>query len=616
MTNKTLRSLAKDYANGVLDRESYRKARDELLQGILAGKILVVKNEYRAPLKVDDLDITRDKTAIMPAAATPKRKEPRPTTEFVPPEPPPPPVPAPASSSPLKLILITSVIAAICVIIIVAVFTKPDSEEQSQISPPDSTSQEEVSSVEDSNAGKKLIEEFLHQNNWTDSSLQQFITEWKNLDLSDQYETLSLPIKTQLANAINRQLLEERALFNIDGDRASVIARQQALVNFANDVGINDPRIMVQEFDESLIAADEKDTAVVTEDVTPAALDEAQPPVTGMDETTAEVTPAEEIAVQANETAATDDNETTNETIVAETPAADVAKTDIPVATKEEVQPPEETKQQITNKTEQTTSSTSSTTTNKNACHAALAKQRQPYCRDTINGTSGKGPTLVVIQGGKFMMGGEKPHELPSHEVVIPKPFAIAVNEITHGEFEQFCGDTQKQCAQQPWSNKEYPVVNITWNDAVAYTDWLSNKTGNKYRLPTEAEWEYAARARTKTKYPFGDEILITDAVFSAIKPLTSPLPRSDRSINRNKFRLYHMAGNVREWVLDTWSDNYNNAPADGSAHTNPTSDSRVVRGGSYADNDDALRSGARTSLRADSSDVYTGFRVVQVLSE
>jgi formylglycine-generating enzyme required for sulfatase activity len=143
----------------------------------------------------------------------------------------------------------------------------------------------------------------------------------------------------------------------------------------------------------------------------------------------------------------------------------------------------------------------------------------------------------------------------------------------------------------------------------------LTEKTGSKYRLPSEAEWEYAARAGTTTTYPSGDEILITDAVFSDRKTLTAPLPKTDRSINRNKFRLYHMLGNVREWIADSWHDNYSGAPGNSYARITGGTNLRVVRGGSYQDDASALRSGARDKLASDNANKFTGFRVIQELA-
>lgn len=598
MTNMTLRSLAKDYANGILDKESYRKARDDLLRKIAAGEIAVAPIDYRPLLDVEDMEVTRDKTSIK---AAPAGEESRPTTEIVTPEPPRPPIAARRpSNTPLKLILITTTIAALCVIVIIVLYMTaeaPIREITSETGSASLTGQDAVPQGPDT--GKLLIEEFLRQNNWNDDSLGQFGMQWNSLSDAERTAALAGPEKTQLANAIYRQLLEERALAGL-GDVTAAIARQHTLVNFADRVGIEDARFVVQEINlppphQEVISAEpipETGTIATPEPAAEAVatMTEAVPEDTPEITATASLPPVEE---EIDETPPLQAAADAPENLPTNPPEAEAVTSAAPVQAQSRIDTP---------------------ATDKHACVAALARQRQPYCRDTLDGI-GKGPTLAVVPAGKFMMGGEKPQEQPAHEVTIPSAFAIAVNEITQGEFEQFCADTGRNCPQQPWSDPEYPAVNISWHDAVAYTEWLSKKTGNRYRLPTEAEWEYAARAKTTTPYPSGEEILITDAVFSGIKPLTSPLPRSDRSINRNKFRLYHMAGNVREWVHDTWNDNYNNSPTDGSAYTASGSNLRVVRGGSYADNADALRSGARTSLAADSADVYTGFRVVQELN-
>lgn len=184
-------------------------------------------------------------------------------------------------------------------------------------------------------------------------------------------------------------------------------------------------------------------------------------------------------------------------------------------------------------------------------CVSELAKKRRPFCRDRLK-AAGAGPTMVVLPAGEYTMGGSKSAEQPSRIVKIAYNFAMSVNEVTVAEFKKFCAETQRQCPEQPWNEGGYPVVNVSWNDAQAYGKWLSTQTGKLYRLPTEAEWEYSARAGTTSKYPFGDELLPTHARFAYSTTPESPLPKADRSINRNKFRLYHMVGNVREWVADS----------------------------------------------------------------
>lgn len=243
------------------------------------------------------------------------------------------------------------------------------------------------------------------------------------------------------------------------------------------------------------------------------------------------------------------------------------------------------------------------------------ASARPAYCRDLIPAAGEYAPTMVVVPPGHFLMGDDREQERPRHRVVIDYSFAVSVHEITYGEFSLFCRMTNRDCPRQPWFGKDYPVVNITWNQARDYTRWLTDNTGNRYRLPSEAEWEYAARAGTETAYPTGNDIGHHDAVFAGGPQSGGPLPKTDRSINRNAFQIYHMAGNVREWTLDNWHGNYAGAPADGSAWTGDSAD-RVVRGGSYADSRDALRSAARLKLPATNADRYTGFRIVEELEK
>jgi formylglycine-generating enzyme required for sulfatase activity len=252
-----------------------------------------------------------------------------------------------------------------------------------------------------------------------------------------------------------------------------------------------------------------------------------------------------------------------------------------------------------------------SSSTNCSSIHSQIGST---YCRDMIPTAGVYAPTMVIVPSGAFVMGGSNKTEQPRHRVSINYSFAISVHEITFGEFSRFCEMTNHNCPAQPWLGQDYPVVNITWHQAQDYTHWLTDSTGNHYRLPSEAEWEYAARAGTDTNYPSGDQLSHNDAVYSDDQRLNSPLPKTDRSIKRNPFQIYYMAGNVREWTLDYWHADYTGAPADGSAWLSDATEYRVVRGGSYADGSEALRSAARTRLPANSADRYTGFRIVQDL--
>ncbi len=591
MTNKTLGALAKDYAQAVSDQKTYRKARTELLEGIIAGKIKVAPIDFPPPIDLDEGDPTVESAITVMVPEPPSERQ----------KPPPPP---PPKETHQHWLIGSGIVALICLFVLIILFVRQDDtstqeESSTTIQLPEQSSIN-VDETPIASAADNLVGEFLKQNNWSEENKQQFISNWQNLSIQEQTAALNSPAISRMSNAIYKQLNGERALLGL-GDNATAIAKQQTLVDFAGQVGIDDPRLVVEgKIEEAMTTKDETpDSKLATEA-------EAQASVTKTetdsipDSGTTEVPPAdtnasntvihEQTDIPTNET---EPALTTTETMVEESPK--VTET---VAVANDVP---------------STTVTKKTTTNKNACKAELAKKRKPYCRDIIDGI-GNGPTLVVIRSGKFTMGGKNPFEQPAHDVTIAYPLALSVSEITFGEFQLYCEATQHPCPKQPWVGKDYPVVNVSWVDVQEYLKWLTEQTGNIYRLPSEAEWEYAARAGTKTTYPFGDEVLITDAVFSDRKQLSSPLPKTDRSINRNKFRLYHMMGNVREWVADNWQDNYSAATNDGSLYENG-GQLRVVRGGSYNDNADALRSGAREKLTADTKDKFTGFRILQEIS-
>ena len=160
-------------------------------------------------------------------------------------------------------------------------------------------------------------------------------------------------------------------------------------------------------------------------------------------------------------------------------------------------------------------------------------------------------------------------------------------------------------------------MINVNWEDAKAYAAWLSEQTGKRYRLPSESEWEYAARAGTETAYSWGDEIGVNRANCDGggsrwDNKQTSPAG----SFEPNAFGLYDMHGNVCEWVEDCWHDNYEGAPSDGSAWTSGGDSSRaVVRGGSWFCLPRDLRSAIRYRLRPSNGNRNGGFRLVQDLN-
>ncbi|HKE43988.1 MAG TPA: SUMF1/EgtB/PvdO family nonheme iron enzyme, partial [Steroidobacteraceae bacterium] len=243
-------------------------------------------------------------------------------------------------------------------------------------------------------------------------------------------------------------------------------------------------------------------------------------------------------------------------------------------------------------------------------CSSMPVNPVRPQCRDPL-GQTGFGPVIALVPAGSFAMGSDATStEKPVHTVTIARPFGMAIYETSQAEYRAFCEATGRTFPSQSAQVDDLPVVNVSWADATAYAEWLSTASGKRYRLPTEAEWEYAARAGEKGVYAGGSQPAATDAYFSGAEKRTAPAPRS-RPINKNRFWLLHMIGNVREWVQDAWSPSFDGAPADGSARNAPAG-ARVVRGGAYTDAASDLRLSQREKLDAGTHDARTGFRVAR----
>jgi formylglycine-generating enzyme required for sulfatase activity len=238
--------------------------------------------------------------------------------------------------------------------------------------------------------------------------------------------------------------------------------------------------------------------------------------------------------------------------------------------------------------------------------------------RDKLKNGS-EGPEMVVIPAGAFIMGDNQGSwfagsEKPVHQVKIPKPFAMGRYEVTFEEYDQFAKATGRELpGDQGWGRGRLPVINVSWNDAVAYAEWLSQQTAKRYRLPSEAEWEYAARAGTETRYWWGNEMKPDMAQYNKWSGGTVPVG----SFTPNPFGLYDTAGNVREWVQDCWHGDYNGAPTEGSAWgpENGGDRQRVIRGGSWGDIPVALRTSYRYGGNANFRNANIGFRLAQDLN-
>jgi formylglycine-generating enzyme required for sulfatase activity len=222
-------------------------------------------------------------------------------------------------------------------------------------------------------------------------------------------------------------------------------------------------------------------------------------------------------------------------------------------------------------------------------------------------------PLMVELPAGEFMMGenaGDKftnDTERPAHRVRIPPGVALACFPVTLGEYRRFRPD------HAPGEAADLPVVRVNWHDAMAFCTWLTEQTGQGYRLPSEAEWEYACRAGSQAPFAVGDEISPAQANFlydeNGIR-----IGRGGRtrvgSYPPNAFGLYDFHGNVGEWVADTWHPNYLGAPEDARAWIGTDDHRRVVRGGAWDYLPRLLRSAGRDWRPADQRADNIGFRV------
>jgi formylglycine-generating enzyme required for sulfatase activity len=228
-----------------------------------------------------------------------------------------------------------------------------------------------------------------------------------------------------------------------------------------------------------------------------------------------------------------------------------------------------------------------------------------------------EGPAMVWIPGGHVQMGdiqgGGEPDEKPVHWTSVSR-FAMGCYEVTFAEYDNFAHVTgRKKPHDSGWGRGNRPVINISWDDATAYAEWLSQQTGQQYRLPTEAEWEYAARAGTKTKYWWGNQMsanksnCLNRSCGDSFK-YTAPIG----SFGSNPFGLYDMVGNVREWICSEYEEEYSGKEKQCISQKNNDS-LRVIRGGAWISNTWIVRTANRESYSHNYRDYYVGFRLSRI---
>jgi formylglycine-generating enzyme required for sulfatase activity len=299
------------------------------------------------------------------------------------------------------------------------------------------------------------------------------------------------------------------------------------------------------------------------------------------------------------------------------------------------------------------------------ATHYGLFRPGQRFTDALENG--GRGPRMIVVPHGAFRMGARaderdaRPYEQPARYLRFDRGFAMSVHEVTVGEFKRYLAATgartraARRGFSMPYDERsnnfarrslvgpgsdylgnpaadDMPVLHVSATDADEYAQWLSEQTGRNYRLPSEAEFEYALRAGGATRYPWGDRTAPPDGAgnFTGARD-RSPGGRSWSnafagygdgywgpapvgSFDPNAFGLHDLSGNVSEWVADCWHASYRRAPKDPKAWYNPGCRTRVIRGGSWASSPVQLRSAWRAPLERDTTNAQIGFRLVRDL--
>ncbi|MES2259731.1 MAG: formylglycine-generating enzyme family protein [Pseudomonadota bacterium] len=223
--------------------------------------------------------------------------------------------------------------------------------------------------------------------------------------------------------------------------------------------------------------------------------------------------------------------------------------------------------------------------------------------------------TMISLSPAPFTMGNNAsdPSERPAHRVALTVPFAIGKYEVTVEQWNA-CADAGA-CQRATNYKPNEPMRDVSWDDAQQYLKWLSSTSGKAYRLPTEAEWEYAARGGTATPYWWGDKLVAGKANCKECgPPWRIDGPASVGSFGANPYGLYDMNGSVWEWVSDCWHNSYQDAPADGHAWEQPNCTVRVIRGGSWREGAAYMVSSTRFKYDASVRNAQNGFRVARNL--
>jgi formylglycine-generating enzyme required for sulfatase activity len=589
-----LRELSKAHAEGRMRRDQYRLRRAQVLDALVGMETPVAQDATRPrqpPAPAQGIATAAAVAPVVVVAAPPAEADA--VTES----------PAVTSSAaarpaPARTRSVWPFIAAGVVIIAGAAafyawrsHSVPATDESAQSAAPDLAAPAAEPAPP---APEAVVTGFLQRGDWSDTAVSAMNSAWWSFSDEQVVSLMAQPSMQQLRAGVTAQLQDH--LKKVRGG-AAPLDPSAPLILLARNLNVQVPEQVVLSF-----APPPPPVAVTAPTQTAAAVNPATAAAVpaGGKSSASPAGPGKPPAVAATRPAAASNAAPATPTRVA--PAAPVSQAPAPVQPAAPATAPA------------AASVAAATAAPADPCAEYFTNPRKRFCSDNLQGGE-TAPPLAIVPAGSFQMGSSSSaDEQPVHTVVIAAPVAVTIGEIDLGIYRRFCTQTSRSCDLHGQSNDAMPVAYVSWADANDFAAWLSRVTGQHYRLPSEAEWEYLARAGTKGDFWSDAPFNPGQAIFTSesSKP-AGPVAARGGSIETNKWSIRHIAGNLREWTADGWSDNYVGAPGDGSPRAAAGGD-RVVRGGSFKDPLTKLRSAARTRLESGSRDVMTGFRLVREL--
>jgi formylglycine-generating enzyme required for sulfatase activity len=570
---RELHELSAAHANGTLAPAAYRARRAQIIDGLVGLAPQVAAPEVTrpraagstSPVKVTGpvpVSPPRPAMTIPPIAKVPDLPEPR------------------SSRGPWLAIMIVAVVALAAG---AWWFLRGQQGSRSEVVATQVPEPEPSSAAPEQVSPDQMVTDFLSRDTWTDAAISAFNTSWWALSDAQVAPLLEQPSVKRLRDAVSAKLADKAVQAH---SGAAKLDPSAPLVLLARNLNVAVPDEALSGYSGTAARKPPVKVAEPSPVSAPAPL--PKPVVADM--------PAKTNAPTAQTPVSREVRNPSAQTAAAQPASAAAAA---PGVSSEPVSPAATAAQTVAN----------------DSCRVYFTNPRHRLCQDTLSGGA-EAPRLAIIPAGSFTMGSAaNADEQPAHTVTIARPFAVTINEVSFADYERYCRQAGKSCPTQPWAGESRPVVQVSWQDANDYAKWLSQATGQHYRLPTEAEWEYMARAGSKGDFWADAPLDASQARFNTDSSAPPTTPAEDTmEVSANSWKVKHVAGNVREWVSDTWFENYNGAPADGSARVG-SGPLHVVRGGSYRDPLSKLRSAAREKLDSNTKDALTGIRLVREIA-